>query len=97
MNVELRHAQPERLYRLGLLRLSGRLNLKGTSRQGELGALGAIGNESVVADSHEPGWQDVHQKTADELVGFEAHHLAAIAVGIVLVAEAHVFSKFGTN
>jgi len=42
-----------------------------------LGA-GLAGEETVVSDAVEARWQDVHEKTADELVGIERHELVSL-------------------
>lgn len=50
----------------------------------------AIAEEAVVADALKTLRQDVEQEPADELVGGEGHRAKAIAVSVVLPAEANV-------
>src|SRR5262245_43248385 len=49
----------------------------------------AIGEQAVVTDAMEAGWEDVEQEAADELAGVETHHLAPMTavLAIVLPAE----------
>ena len=54
----------------------------------ELGPAGAVGQEPEVANPDDAVEHDVEQEAADELVGVEGHHLHAIAIGVVLPAEA---------
>jgi hypothetical protein len=54
----------------------------------ELGLARAVGQETEVADADEAVGHDMEQEAADELLGAERHHLDAIAVGVVLPAEA---------
>src|SRR6266851_2805150 len=47
-----------------------------------------VAEEAVVPDAMEPARQDMDQETADELRAIERHHLLAIAVPVILPAEA---------
>ena len=49
----------------------------------------AIGEQAVVTDAMEAGWEDVEQEAAHELADVEAHDLAALTavLAIVLPAE----------
>ena len=40
---------------------------------------GAAGEQAVMANAMESGWQHVNEKTADELCGVESHRFGAIA------------------
>ena len=88
MDIERGDAQPERLDGFGLRRLRCGLIIECCARVREFLALGAVGEKTVVADAHEACGQHMQQETADELGGIKAHHFAAIAVGVVLVAKA---------
>ena len=48
-----------------------------------------IGEEAVVANAHEAGWQDVHQEAAAEHERRQGHGLGGVPVGVGLVEEAH--------
>jgi hypothetical protein len=54
----------------------------------EFGAAGAVGQETEVANADEAAGDDMEQEPADELLGVERHDFDAIAVGVVLPAEA---------
>jgi hypothetical protein len=47
-----------------------------------------VAEEVVVADAMEPVRQDMDQETADELRAIERHRLLAVAVPVILPAEA---------
>src|SRR5882672_340109 len=47
-----------------------------------------VAEEAVVPDAMEPARQDMDQETADELRAIERHHLLAVAVPVILPAEA---------
>ena len=55
----------------------------------ELGLAGTVGQEAKVSDADEPAGDDMEQEAANELLGVQRHHLHAVAVGVVLPAEAH--------
>ena len=67
VNVEMGHAQPERLDGFGLLGLGHARTIKRRARLCELLALGAVGENAVVANAHEAWGQHVEQEAADEL------------------------------
>lgn len=58
------------------------------SAEDKLVAAGAIGEEAVMADAVESVRQGMQEKAADELVGFERHHLVDGAPSVVLPSEA---------
>src|SRR5271166_6581444 len=47
-----------------------------------------VAEEAVVPDAMEPVRQDMDQETADELPAIERHRLLAVAVPVILPAEA---------
>src|SRR6266404_9340486 len=47
-----------------------------------------VAEEAVVADAMEPVRQDMDQETADQLRAIERHRLLAVAVPVILPAEA---------
>ena len=49
-----------------------------------------IGKESVVANAVEPAWENVQEKSPDELVCREGHGLLLIVVAIVSPGEFHI-------
>ena len=90
VDVEVSDAQPERLDGFGRHgRQCGPWRIQCGSCLSEFVALGAIAQESIVADAHEALGQHVQEIAADELLSVERHHLATVAVGVVLVMEAH--------
>ena len=52
----------------------------------------AVGEQAVVSDAHEAFWQDVEEEAAQELGCLELHDALLTAVGVILPAEADVFS-----
>lgn len=56
---------------------------------GELGRPGPVGEKAEMANADEAVGDDVEEEAAEELGRFELHHFHAIAVGVVLPAEAH--------
>jgi hypothetical protein len=56
--------------------------------QRQLGLTVTIGEEAIMADAVEAGWQAVEQESADELVGLKGHHPDLAALAIVAPAEA---------
>jgi len=63
---------------------------EGRARLGELLALVAIGQHADVTDAHQSGWQHVQQEALEELRGGQLPDPAAVAVGAVAPAEAHI-------
>src|SRR5262249_56164847 len=59
------------------------------STEFELVGAMAVGEQAVVTDAMEAGWEDVEQEAAHELADVEAHDLAALTavLAIVLPAE----------
>src|SRR5437879_7985043 len=49
-----------------------------------------IGKESVVANAVEPAWENVQEKSPDELVCREGHGLLLMVVAIVSPGESHL-------
>ena len=51
---------------------------------------GAIGEQAVATDAVEAGWQHVDEEAANELGGFERHHLVSVGAidPVVLPSEA---------
>ena len=56
----------------------------------QAGLLDAIGEEAVVADSHESRRQNVQQETADELFCGKGSCLPPVSVGAVSIAKPHL-------
>lgn len=67
-----------------------RWRLQSKARTGELVVFAAIADEAVVPDAHETLGEDVQQEATDEFPWEQAHEAPAIAVRVVLVAEAHL-------
>ena len=61
----------------------------------QAGLLDAIGEEAVVADSHEAGRQNVQQETADELFCGKGSCLPSVSVGTVSIAKLHLLVLAG--
>src|SRR5437899_10713101 len=55
----------------------------------ELGPARAIGEEAKVSNADEAARDDVEEKTTDELLGLEGHHLHAVVVRVVLPAKSY--------
>ncbi len=53
----------------------------------ELGLAVTIGEQTVVANAHEAGWQDMQQESADELGDIKLHDLDRRSITIVAPAE----------
>ncbi len=86
-DVEAGQAQHQGVHRLD--RAGGRGGLgQDLAAARELGGPGAVGEEAKVADADEAVGDDVEEEAADELRRLQLHHLDAIAVGVVLPAEA---------
>src|SRR5215468_5188186 len=67
----------------------GRWHIESPSTEFELVGAMAVGEQAVVTDAMEAGWEDVEQEAAHELADVEAHDLAALTavLAIVLPAE----------
>ena len=65
-----------------------RWHIESPSTEFELVGAMAVGEQAVVTDAMEAGWEDVEQEAAHELADVETHDLAPMAVlAIVLPAE----------
>src|SRR5262249_50353822 len=66
-----------------------RWHIESPSTEFELVGAMAVGEQAVVTDAMEAGWEDVEQEAAHELADLEAHELAALmaVLAIVLPAE----------
>jgi len=70
------------------VRGSRRWHIESPSTEFELVGAMAVGEQAVVTDAMEAGWEDVEQEAAHELADVETHDLAPTAVlAIVLPAE----------
>src|ERR1700757_3455837 len=71
------------------VRGSRRWHIESPSTEFELVGAMAVGEQAVVTDAMEAGWEDVEQEAADEIANVEAHDLAALTavLAIVLPAE----------
>ena len=71
------------------LRGSRRWQIESPSTEFELVGAMAVGEQAVVTDAMEAGWEDVEQEAAHELTDVETHDLAAMTavLAIVLPAE----------
>src|SRR4029450_826480 len=71
------------------VRGSRRWYIEGPSTEFELVGAMAVGEQAVVTDAMEAGWEDVEQEAAHELSDVETHDLAAMTavLAIVLPAE----------
>src|SRR6266571_2757750 len=69
VNVEMGRAQPERLEGFWSLGFGRARTIKRGARLCEFLALGAVGDEAVVANAHKASGQDMQQEAADELGG----------------------------
>jgi len=71
------------------VRGSRRWHIESPSTEFELVGAMAVGEQAVVTDAMEAGWEDVEQEAAHELADVEAHDLAALTavLAIVLPAE----------
>ena len=58
--------------------------------QGQRLAAVLAGEQTVVTDALETGWQRMEQETADQLGGIEGHGLRPLRVPVVLPAEGHL-------
>ena len=56
----------------------------------QAGLLGPIGEEAVVADSHEARGQNVLQEAVNEFFGRKGERLLPVSVGAISVAERHL-------
>ncbi len=90
MDIEAGHTLPEVLDRFSLSRCGGWQLIKRRARSGQFLALGTVSQQSVVANAHKARRQHMQQEAADEFLGIQRHHLALVAVGVVLVAKAHL-------
>jgi len=88
-NVEPGEPQHQRVHRFIWAGSGGRGLVQQLAAARELRAAGAVGEEAEVADAHEAVGDDMEQEAADELRRLQLHHLDAVAVGVVLPAEAH--------
>ena len=64
-------------------------NAQELAKPSDVGGLIAVGKQAIVADAVKALGEDVHEETADELMGVERHRLPAIGSiePIVLPAE----------
>jgi hypothetical protein len=63
-------------------------SLKGGADSSEFIGAAGVCQETEMADATEAFWKHVKEKTTDELVGVERHHLGFVAGAIVLPTEA---------
>ena len=70
------------------VRGSRRWHIESPSTEFELVGAMAIGEQAVVTDAMEAGWEDVEQETAHELANVETHDLAAMTAVLAIVFPA---------
>ena len=70
-------------------RVGGRRGAEKLKTASEIFLFGAIGKETEVADALKGVWQDVKQKTADELISIQSHR-ALLAGCAIAIEKRHV-------
>ena len=90
-DVDSGQTQHHRLDGLRFTRLRGGL-VQQASAQGEVASPSPIGEHAVMAQPRESARKHMQEEAADELAGFEPHHLALVAVRVVAPAEADLLA-----
>src|SRR5262249_58474837 len=65
-----------------------RWHIESASTEFELGGPMASGEQAVVTEAMEAGWEDVEQEAAHELANVETHGLAAMTAVLAIVLPA---------